>query len=310
MAPDGFSIVIPASWKVPEARAAPTTDRKKGERGLRATRATVAEILDSGAELPAPLFRATSRDKAETSGVTVGAYNVGVSDDLESLRDAIRQAVPGHVEMTEVAVARITGLEVIRPAVETSDGGTLLYTTDLWVAVPHSPRRFAVLRFWRIGSSWDDAAAALGSAIADTFLFLLPVQFRGRLNRWVLRRERYFEPPDRQDLSAPAADGWRAAGWRLGVVFHTAQLSEKKLMFFTFTERPKDAFLGAGVFVAWIVIVYAFLADHTEGSGDWVFYAGSGPITGWAKGLRDGRGSMLGLLGTLGATLGLGFALG
>lgn len=309
-APDGFSIVIPTSWTVPGAQAAPTSpNRKLAEGSLRATSATVHEIATSGAELPSPLLWATAQPDGDRSGVSIGVYDVAAGADLGSLREAIRGAVPGQEEVTEVGVARLDGLEVVRTPVD-APGSGLLYTTDLWVDVPGSPDQFAVLRFWRVGSTWDDDAASLERAIADTFLFLLPGQFQGRLNRWAIRRWGYFKPPDAWDLSAPAQDEWRAAGWRLGVVFHTAQLTRHSTLFFTATERPKDALLSVAVFVAWIAVVYGFLADRTQGAGDWVFYGGSGPILAWAQGLRRGRRSMLGLLATLGAILGLGFAFG
>lgn len=82
------------------------------------------------------------------------------------------------------------------------------------------------------------------------------------------------------------------------------------MIFFTNTERPADLVLGVGVSLAWIAISFAFLAGHTEGAGEWMLYAGSGPIGVWAHGLRRGRRSVLGLVGTLAATLGLGFAFG
>jgi hypothetical protein len=280
------------------------------ERGLEAIPATMAEIVSAGVDLPSPLFRA-SGEEGDAMGVAIGVYSLGGRDDSRSLRQAIIEALPPQVAVTEVAVSRLTGVEVVPVPTEAGDGGGLVYTTDTWVDVPRRPGWVAVLRFWRIGSSWDDHAATLGSDIADTFQFLLPGQFRGGLNRWAIRRWRYFEPPDQWDQTAPARDGRRAAGWRLGVVFQTAQLDgPQKLMFFTATERPKDILLPLGVFAAWIAIVFGFLADHTEGVGDWVFYGGSGPISAWARGLRNGRRSMLGLLATLGGTLGVGFAAG
>jgi hypothetical protein len=305
-APDGFSIVIPTWWKVPGAQAAPTMpDGKRAETSLRATQATVAEIFSSGAELPSPLFRATGEPG---TGVTIGVYRIGIGDDQESLRQRIIEALPTRIAVTEVAVSRLTGVEVLPVPAEAADGSGLVYTTDTWVEVPRRPGWVAVVRFRWTGSSWDDGAATLGREIADTFQFLVPGQFRGRLNHWVLRRFRYFEPPDHWDLAAPAKDGCRAAGWRLGVVFHTAQLNDQKLGFFTFTQRPKDAFLPVAVCFAWIAVVYGFLADYGDGAGEWVFYAGSGPITAWSRDIRHGR-SALGLLVTLGGTLGLGFAL-
>jgi hypothetical protein len=94
------------------------------------------------------------------------------------------------------------------------------------------------LKFWRVHTAWDDEAAAMEQSTVAAFLFLFPAQFRGRFNRWVMRRGRYFEPPDRADLKAPAENGRRAGGWRVGVVFHTAQLAKNKLMFLTWTGRP------------------------------------------------------------------------
>ena len=308
-APDGFSIVIPASWKVPGAQAAPTMpNKKRSERSLRATASTVPEIATSGAEVPSPLFRATAPD--DTSGVTIGVYDVGIDIDVGSLRQAICKALPDPAAITEVAVSRVTGLEVVRPAVPTSDGAGWLFAMDVWVEVPSIPGWVAVLRFWRARTAWDDEAAALEQFMVSSFLFLLPGQFRGRFNRWTIRRGRYFEPPDRADLSAPAEDGRRAAGWRLGVVFHTAQLDEKKLMFFTFTGRPADEVLGLAVAAAWMVFVFAVLARHSEGAGEWALYGGTGPITAWARGLRRGRRSVFGLLATLAATAGVGLLLG
>jgi hypothetical protein len=305
-APDGFSIVIPASWEVPGAQAAPTIANWEGaEGGLRATRATVTQIATRGAELSAPLFRANGPRRGDPIGVAVGVYDIGMTNDLGPLRRAITEAVPDHLRITEVAVARITGLEVVRAPVEAPGVGRFLYTTDVWVEVPHRPRVVAVVRFWRVGSTWDDA---LGEQVAETFLFMVPGQFQGRLNRWALRRWGYFKPPDSRDLSAPEMDGCRAAGWRLGVVFHTAQLTDQMTMFFMNTERPKDALLGVAVLVAWIAVVVGFLADRTTGAGDWTYYLGSGPIFAFAQGLRRGRRSVLGLLATLGVAVAIGVA--
>jgi hypothetical protein len=122
------------------------------------------------------------------------------------LREALTEAVPDHMGITEVAVSRLTGLEVVRSPVEVPDKGSLLYTTELWVEVPRSRGRVAVLRFWRVGSSWDDDPAAAEEIVAGTFLFLLPTQFRGRMARWSLR---HFGPlqPSRPVGVLPASGG-------------------------------------------------------------------------------------------------------
>lgn len=79
-------------------------------------------------------------------GVSVGVDDVGIGNDVESLRQVIGEAVPRHIAMTDVGVARLTGLEVVREPLASPDGGDQVFATDLWVEVPRRPGRVAVLR--------------------------------------------------------------------------------------------------------------------------------------------------------------------
>jgi hypothetical protein len=90
-APDEFSIVMPASWKVPGAQAAPTMPNKERSDGsLRATAATVGEIATGGAELRSPRFGVIAPDDA--SAVTIGGYASGpMSTSARSVRRSARR---------------------------------------------------------------------------------------------------------------------------------------------------------------------------------------------------------------------------
>jgi hypothetical protein len=120
----------------------------------------------------------------------------------------------------------------------------------------------------------------------------------------------YFNPPDPSEFSPLAGDGARAAGWRLGGVFQTTQLTDRTSPFFNNTDRPADDVFASAVLVAWIVVVWKFFSGRGEGAVSWVYYVGSLPIFGFARGLRRGRRSVLGLLATLAVTLAIGLKFG
>jgi hypothetical protein len=93
-------------------------------------------------------------------------------------------------------------------------------------------------------------------------------------------------------------------------VFHTTRLTDRTSPFFRNTDRPADDLFATAVLVAWIAVVWRFFAGRGEGAVSWVYYVGSLPIFGFARGLRRGRRSVFGLLATLAVTLALGLKFG
>ena len=247
--PDGFRLLVPASWSVPNARPVNAVRNRGLTAGeLSATPAKVKEVLAAGLELPHSLFSASGTlENGTAAGIAVSAYRIE-SSDLPSLREQILEAAPGSA-IKDVTFNSRDGLRVEPSPDGNQDGRSFV---DYWAPVQHRPGRVAVLCCWTDGAmDWEFA-----NHIAATFGLMDPTFFCGFNRPPALS---HFRAPDGDDRTA---EGFRFAGWRLGSVFEGKVLPRRIAAAAAVTPKKSDALVILLLFLGWLAVVAATVGFH------------------------------------------------